>query len=499
MFTRGALLVLLLLSVTSRQVTAAEEHWESATVEGSAVGYRHTILREPAGRGGRQKSSADLNLTFRRNNATVQVRMEYGTEENLDGKVVGVFMRQYQGVGCQVSLVGTLENGQLHFVVDGGRIDRRIPWREDVLGLAKQEGLFERLRPAAGDRFTFFAYEPTVTAVVTVRAVVKAPEAGGVGLARKMRLRVELSPDKLEVRDGTIQLPKTVLWLDESYHIVRRQTEMAGLGLVTLTSTTREAALGACSGPGRNPDLGAKSLVPLGRRIADPYSTRDAVYRVTLRGDSDPATAFSRDAHQEVLNIRGNTFDLHVHPTTRGTGGTRSEAPEDECLGSSYYLDAADSRVRDLARLAIGGEPDPWQRALRIERWVHKSMRVDNAASFVPASRVARSLRGDCRSYAVLTAALCRAADVPARTAVGLLYMQGTGGGQLGFHMWTEVWVDGQWLGLDGTLGLGKVSATHLKIADHSWEGARSLTPLLPVDRVLGKMTVEVLRVGKDD
>jgi hypothetical protein len=108
---------------------------------------------------------------------------------------------------------------------------------------------------------------------------------------------------------------------------------------------------------------------------------------------------------------------------------------------------------------------------------------------------VARNLRGDCRQYALLTAALCRAEGLPARTAVGLLYVH-KGKPCLGFHMWTEVFVAGRWVGLDATLGLGGVSATHLKIADQSWHGARSLTPLLPVERVLGKVQIEVVRVG---
>ena len=96
---------------------------------------------------------------------------------------------------------------------------------------------------------------------------------------------------------------------------------------------------------------------------------------------------------------------------------------------------------------------------------------------------------------ALLTAALCRAEGVPARTAVGLLYVH-KGKPQMGFHLWTEVCIDGRWLGLDSTLGLGRISATHLKIADQSWHGANSLLPLLPVERVLGKVRIEVVRAG---
>jgi transglutaminase-like putative cysteine protease len=136
---------------------------------------------------------------------------------------------------------------------------------------------------------------------------------------------------------------------------------------------------------------------------------------------------------------------------------------------------------------------EPWAKARRIERWVKQNMRVDNAVPLEPASTVARQLRGDCRQYALLTAALCRAADIPARTAVGLLYVEKGRRPLMGFHMWTEVCIDGHWLGLDGTLGLGGVSAAHIKISDHSWHDTQSLTPLLPVSRVLGKLTISIL------
>jgi hypothetical protein len=61
--------------------------------------------------------------------------------------------------------------------------------------------------------------------------------------------------------------------------------------------------------------------------------------------------------------------------------------------------------------------------------------------------------------------------------------------------MWTEVCIGGRWIGLDGTLGRGGVDACHVKIADHSWAATRSLTPLLPADRVLGKMHADVVSV----
>ena len=95
-----------------------------------------------------------------------------------------------------------------------------------------------------------------------------------------------------------------------------------------------------------------------------------------------------------------------------------------------------------------------------------------------------------------MLAALCRAVGVPARTAVGVVYFNDREHGPaFGFHMWTEVYVRGQWLGLDATLGQGGVGPAHLKITDHSWRDVQTLAPLLPVIAVLGKLQVEVVSV----
>ncbi len=460
---------------------------ETVLLDGVRIGSLHTAVRTVGP--GRLRATADLDLSYRCYGTAVHVRREYGDEEASDGRVLSLFMKQTQDRGGQLTLTGTVEGDRLHVVVDGGRIERRLRWSDDVVGLAAQERLLTERRPKPGDRFSFLRYEPTFNTVVTVRVTVKDPEA--VGDDGRKLLRVELKPDRLEAPGGGVQPPGAVVWLDETFAPVRRETELDGVGRVQLQRVTVKPGAAV---PEKTADIGLRNLVPLDRRIDRPYETRSAVYRVTLRGE--PAGTFARDGHQEVRNVHGDTFELHVHPVPPPHGGQAGPAAA-EYLSPNYYVDSGDPRVRELARRAAGGEADAWTRAQRIERWVHGSMQLENGLPLVPASQVARELRGDCRAYALLTAALCRAAGVPSRTAVGLLYVErgGAGGPRLGFHMWTEVCVAGRWVGLDGTLGRGGVSACHLKIADHSWYATRSLTPLLPVDRVLGKVAVGVAGV----
>jgi transglutaminase-like putative cysteine protease len=469
-----------------------EEVFEVAVVDGSRVGHVVTTVHRHDKEGKQLRTTSTLELTLRRYGAIVRLRKEEGSVETPEGKLLAVFMRQGQAGGRQLVLTGIVEDEKLHVKIDNGRIERRLRWSAEVLGLRQQEQFFVRKKPNPGDKFTFLRFDPTYNAVVTLRIEVKERESVDVLGTRRSLLRIDMTPDKLEAPGVTIRPPKIVWWLDDKFVPIRKQTELEGLGALLLTRGTRDKALAA--GTTGTLDVGTRSLVALNRGFPRPYDTRSVVYRVTVRGEDDPATVLVRDSHQEIRNVKGDTFELHVHPVQSDSAAGNIK-PAGEYLASCHFIDNGDARIKELARKAAGGEKEEWKKALRIERWVKSMMRIDNSAALAPASEVAKTCRGDCRHHALLTAALCRAEGIPSRTAIGLLYVY-KGGPVLGFHMWTEVCIDGRWLGLDSTLGKGGVSAVHVKVSDHSWTGTESLTPLLPVSRILGKLRVEVLSAG---
>jgi transglutaminase-like putative cysteine protease len=141
-------------------------------------------------------------------------------------------------------------------------------------------------------------------------------------------------------------------------------------------------------------------------------------------------------------------------------------------------------------RQAVGNRTDPWERAMAIEDWVFRNMRRKNfGTSFATAHEVARELEGDCTEHGVLAAAMCRAAGIPSRVAVGLVYAAHLKG--FGFHLWNEVYVNGRWVALDATFNQSAVDATHVKIADSSLDGVAPFEVLLPVARYVDKITIE--------
>jgi transglutaminase-like putative cysteine protease len=484
--SRGVLFLFAAAAVAA-EPPALFESRDNVLLDGARIGSLHTTARE-VGASGRYRVDTELDLTLRAYGTPVRIRRDYGDEETSDGRIATLYMRQLQDGGRQLNLTGTVEAGRLHVVVDGGRIERRLAWSEDVLGLAAQERLLTERRPKAGESFSFRRYEPTFNTVVNVKVVVKGLEP--VGKDGKKLLRVEFQPERLNIPGTSVQPPGAVSWLDESFTPVRRELELDGVGKVLLVRVTKETPTAVAESTA---DIGFRNLVSLDRRITRPHATRSAVYRITVKGES--SDSFARDTHQDIRAARGDTFELHVHPV-EARSGTAAGPAADEYLSPNYFVDSNNGRIREIAHRVAAGETDPLSKVQRLERWVHDSMKPESGAAFVPASQVARELRGDCRAYALLTTALCRAEGIPSRTAIGLIYVERDATGpKLGFHMWTEICLGGRWIGLDGTLGQGRVGACHLKISDHSWYAMRSLTPLLPTYRVFGKITVEVVSV----
>jgi hypothetical protein len=473
------------------------ENWEAVYLDGGKAGYFHTTVRAVDREGQKlQHTNLELDLTLKRFGDTLRQHMEVTSDETADGKVTGVSMTQMLGEKQQMVLTGIVEGNQLHVTVKGEfHIDKKIGWNDQVVGLYKQQRLFRDRRVKPGDSFSYLSYEPQVNAVVNVQVTVGNEEEVEVlpGKTKKRLLRVLVTPDKIQ----GVQLPPLTGWLDKDGEFVRSQIDLPGFGTLVRYRTTREAA----RAPGRLIDIGQKQNIRLNRSIPHPQETDTVVYRITLKGETDVGTAFAQDGRQEIRNVKGNSLEVHIHAVREPHPKDHAAPVAPEFLKSNYFLNSDDGRVKDLARQAVGREKDPWKRAQLIERWVHTHMRKwDFGEAMATADHVARTLKGDCTEYAMLTAAMCRAVDVPSRTAIGLVYFDDASRRpMMGYHMWTEVWISGQWIPIDATLGQGHIGATHLKVTDHSWCDVHSLSPLLPFLRVMGKVAIEVVRVDEED
>jgi hypothetical protein len=482
--------------------------WDAVYIEGAKSGHAHTTVQEIDHDGQKAyRTNLLLKFSIKRYQRVVTLRVEQGTTELANGRILALSATQHLDNGQSLTVTGRVEGDRLLVSTSNGQAGKELPWDGKALGLYMQQRVLGLRKLQPGDRFRYHNFEPLLLADVPVTVEAQKREDQDVLTLRKDRdgtrvervkkslLRVTLTPDKVKAGGGEVQLPKMVLWLDDKYQALRSETEQPGVGRMTMYRTSREVAEKEGAGPALLPDLGLTTLIPLKKPLVKPHEAKEIVYRVTVKGDLDPAAAFARDARQEVRNVQGKTFELVVRAVREPAAVERPAPAGKEFLESSYFLDSDNPRVKALAARIVGAEADPLGKARKIEAWLSRNMKPNAGIGFAAASQVCRDLEGDCRQHAMLMAALCRAVGVPARTAVGVIYVNDGPGPGLGFHMWTEVYVRGQWFVLDAIWGLGSVGPDHLKITDHSWRDVETLAPLLPVIGVLGKVQVEVLSV----
>src|SRR5205085_10073789 len=202
----------------------------------------------------------------------------------------------------------------------------------------------------------------------------------------------------------------------------------------------------------------------------NPQDMNQLHYRVTLE-DGDPSEVFGNSLTQSVepagdhtAEITTTRFRVGVDAVPETGNQNVSDEPTEDDRRPNSQVESDDPLVVKLAREARRNETDPMKIATLLEKSVHDLIREKNfSQAFATAAETAKSREGDCTEHAVLLAAMLRASDIPARVAIGLVYVEQLKG--FGYHMWTEAYLDGRWIPLDATLGRGGIGPAHLKLS----------------------------------
>lgn len=117
-----------------------------------------------------------------------------------------------------------------------------------------------------------------------------------------------------------------------------------------------------------------------------------------------------------------------------------------------------------------------------LTRNVNRMLEKKITFSVPNALQVLESRQGDCNEHTVLFVALARALGLPARTAVGLVYLDGS----FFYHAWPEVWL-GEWVAVDPTFGQYPADAAHLRFV------IGGLAQQVEIIRLIGNLKIDVI------
>jgi hypothetical protein len=144
-----------------------------------------------------------------------------------------------------------------------------------------------------------------------------------------------------------------------------------------------------------------------------------------------------------------------------------SEAERADALRPTPWLDFGDHSLAGRVRRVVAGSKTPAVIMRRLTEFVrnHMSVKQIDMLGYGSALEAFRTRRGDCTEYAVLLAAMGRAAGVPTRVVSGLVYSRSFEGERYVFvpHAWVHAWTGTSWQSFDAALG--SFDSTHLAFA----------------------------------
>ncbi len=472
-----ALLLLLCAGCANARRSTLEEEWSSISLNGARIGYAHTLTARTPPPDARVVTSIFTEFRIKRLGLTLSSRNTLEFTEDLQGRLLAAISSSDSfgsKVSTQVFVNG--DTARLRTQTAGPPRESSIPWDEQVLGPWAQT---RRIRESA-------MKEGTV-----IECKLFVPELQRVSLSRVTLGGMEtltLDGRPLPLRRATMTLDvlpdlPTELWLDSEGNAVKSVTNL--LGRLETLRCTKEEALQTIL-PGQMADVLNDFMIVSNRIIDEPRKVVTARYRIEA-----PAGALGRlhleDRRQKIEEHSETSVLLRV--TAMGPADAQAPFPAAKYLAASPYVQSDDPELARTALAAAGDASSPAEKAQRLRQWVFSHMtKKDYGVGLASAKQALLSREGDCTEHAVLLTALLRAAGIPARGAIGVVYWKG----KFAYHMWTEAFLT-DWTALDATLQEERVDATHIRLATADLDSGSVGDAILDLAQVMGKMKISVL------
>lgn len=157
-----------------------------------------------------------------------------------------------------------------------------------------------------------------------------------------------------------------------------------------------------------------------------------------------------------------------------------------EYLRPEPLIQSDDERIvraaEQMANWRFLWDKNPKRVARDLTLGVNRMLVKEVTFSLPNAVQVLEGRKGDCNEHTVLFVAMARALGLPARTAVGLVYVDGS----FFYHAWPEVWL-GEWVAVDPTFGQVPADAAHLRFI------VGGLANQVEILRLIGNLRIRVI------
>jgi hypothetical protein len=468
-------LAVLIVSQSAAWAVAAEVEYYSVLMEGAKVGYAtHSRIEKDgpaspesglASRGRQVTTTEVMDMTMHRMGTEMITKTREECVETTKGEPISFVSEQAIGMGVMKTEGKVGKDGMVQVKISGAGAgqDRSFSWpkgaimAEGVRLLSMEKGLKE------DTTYDVNIFNPSMMAALGSRVKIGAKEEVDL-LGRVVTLT------KVEMAISMPGMGEMVItsFIDEKYNALKTVMPMMDIK-IELISCEKEFALGS----NEIFDIGNKMFMASPEPITEVGSIKSIEYVLRPVGEANNLKIPSSD-NQKVKKLEDGSIMVTVEPVSDFKGGTfpykGTDANVTGATKPNRYLQSGDANIIDLAKKAVGDAKDAAEAAKRIEQFVADYIEYRSlAVGYASALEAARSKKGDCSEYAVLSTAMCRAAGIPARVVVGVAYVDDfMGKSGFGGHAWVEVFIEGKWVGLDPAFrksGIRGFDAGHIALA----------------------------------
>jgi hypothetical protein len=196
---------------------------------------------------------------------------------------------------------------------------------------------------------------------------------------------------------------------------------------------------------------------------------------------------------QDTFNLRGGcqSYEQMVLevvpclPLPAQLSDTLPTVIRDVSTSQGSFVQSEHPRLLALAAELIDLEAGDMDKIRSIMRWMDENIEKKPTFSIPNTLEVLERKSGDCNEFAVLFCSLARAAGIPTRIAMGLVYVEDA----FYYHAWNECWL-GDWVSVDPIFGQFPADATHLRFLAGDMDRQIEILPLV------GKVGIKVMDYG---
>jgi hypothetical protein len=418
-------------------IEAQDKEWREIYLKDRKVGYTVSLIR-PFKTGYFIQEELFLRLNLMGLGRNLYSLTQVQVDEKL---LLRSFHLMMSSGAVRFRLSGRVE-GEVLVLDSGGQSSKRIRLAQAPMVSSSMSYFFHSRKVKVGDVFHFPFFDPSTLMQKDLEIKVTAKEA--LTLHR-------VSYEAFRLETDLWGKPLT-FWVGENGETLKEEGFM---GFTTVKSSAARAPEGIEGGT----DLYEMTAVTPDRPLKD--SVKLSYLKMKIEGvdHKNPALNSGRQRmHEGFLEIQKEKI-----PTPSSFLPGQHVFPQDgkRFLEPEFNIESRDQEIVEAMQRIAGGDRDPVSVARKCLQWVYRNVEKKPVLSIPSALEVLRTKAGDCNEHATLLAALLRAAEIPARLSIGLVYTRD----KFYYHAWTEAYL-GEWVSMDATLNQMPADASHIKLLE---------------------------------